>query len=293
MSGPFLIDFRETPFLETSKTAADAHRLNWRAHLLLTRNQSAIEGKTVLDIASHDGRFSYACLKLGAKHVTGVEARSHLKEAATTNLENLGYGKDRFTFIQNDIFNYLDNLEPRTFDTVLCFGFFYHTVKQNTLLEHITRIQTKRFLLDTHIARGIYASRPLGLQHAVKGDSPKATGRAPARRSPAVALRRFASFLDETRTLVGQALIPGRMKPCLVFRREDHTIEGATIDPSNLVAWPNQKYIEAMFREYGFEFRQLRWTRNEVDDWTNLEDYRRRERVSYLATAKDALHDGS
>ncbi len=29
-------------------------------------------------MASHDGRFSYAALRLGAAHVTGVEGRAHL-----------------------------------------------------------------------------------------------------------------------------------------------------------------------------------------------------------------------
>jgi len=85
----FDIDYEDSPFLRTSKTAAHSNRLNWRCEILLTRNKERIEGQRVLDLASHDGRFSYACLKLGATHVTGVEVRHHLVEFATRNLISL------------------------------------------------------------------------------------------------------------------------------------------------------------------------------------------------------------
>ncbi len=73
-----MIDFTDTQFLETSKTAAFANRLNWRAEILLSRNREVIEGKSVLDLASHDGRFSWACLELRASRVVGVEGRQEL-----------------------------------------------------------------------------------------------------------------------------------------------------------------------------------------------------------------------
>ena len=75
MKSDFYVDYKDTPFLETGKIKAEAlpYRLNWRCEILLTRNQEAINGKRILDLASHDGVFSYACLKLGASHVTGVE----------------------------------------------------------------------------------------------------------------------------------------------------------------------------------------------------------------------------
>ena len=65
----FQIEFSGTPFLETSATGTDCRRLNWRAEILLTRNQDAIEQKRILDLASHDGRFSFGALEMGAKYV--------------------------------------------------------------------------------------------------------------------------------------------------------------------------------------------------------------------------------
>ncbi len=58
----FLVDFNNSRFLETSTTAAEANRLNWRCHLLLGQNKNLLQGKRVLDIGSHDGRVSSACL---------------------------------------------------------------------------------------------------------------------------------------------------------------------------------------------------------------------------------------
>ncbi len=115
-----IVNFQNTPFLETSKTAAYSNRLNWRCELLLTRNQSVIKNKRILDLASHDGRFSWACLKLGAKHVTGVEARAYLVESSIKNLNSLGIDSANFEFICGDIFDCLANFEPEQFDTILC-----------------------------------------------------------------------------------------------------------------------------------------------------------------------------
>ena len=106
MRKEFHINYENTLFLKTSKIGADPNRLNWRCEILLTRNQHAIKNKKILDLASHDGRFSYACLKLEAKHVTGVESNVHLVKHAKENLKTLGYKSQNFYFIQTDAFNY-------------------------------------------------------------------------------------------------------------------------------------------------------------------------------------------
>ena len=93
----FDVNFSNTVFTETSQVWAYPDRLNWRCELLLTRQKHVVEGKRILDLASHDGRFSYACLKLGAKHVTGVEGRPHLVEHAKNNLSTMGSSQKGFT----------------------------------------------------------------------------------------------------------------------------------------------------------------------------------------------------
>ena len=80
-------------FFETSQTSTQPWRLNLRHEAISVDNAAAFEGARVLDIASHDGRWSLAALRAGASHVTGIEARSELTDFAAQNLA--GYGATR------------------------------------------------------------------------------------------------------------------------------------------------------------------------------------------------------
>src|SRR5438046_1422930 len=62
-------------FYETSQTGNVAGRLNQRHHAIFTQNADIFPGARVLDIVSHDGRYSLAALKSGASHVLGIEGR--------------------------------------------------------------------------------------------------------------------------------------------------------------------------------------------------------------------------
>ena len=262
MGKRFHVEFTNTPFLRTSNTAAHPSRLNWRAEIILSRNQKAIKDKRILDLASHDGRFSWACLELGASHVTGVEGRRQLVESATENLIGLGYKPDNFTFIQGDIFDYLQEIETKEFDTVLCLGVFYHTVRQNELLNQMKRIQPAYFMLDTYVARGFFRDNPIG--YGAK-------------------FRHFARIPVVFKNLAVDLVSPDRGKPCLVFETESHIIEGATIDTTDLIAWPTKTYIELALHAYGFSFEQLHWNKKDIMNWTTIKDYKAGHRVSYIA----------
>ncbi|MBN2419950.1 MAG: class I SAM-dependent methyltransferase [Deltaproteobacteria bacterium] len=229
MTSDYRINYEKTPFLQSSQTGSSLDRLNFRCDVLLSSNQEAIKGKRILDLASHDGRFSHACLELGARHVTGVEGRHHLVESANKNLIDMGHNPKFFSFVQDDIFDYLHKVTPKEFDTVLCFGFFYHTIRQSELISEIRRIQPAHFLLDTLISKDT----------------------------------------DE--------------KPCLVFMPESHEIEGSTIDPIDLVAWPTKNYIELILRTYGFSFKELQWSSEKVNNLKEIGDYTQSVRVSYYS----------
>jgi|EndMetStandDraft_6_1072998.scaffolds.fasta_scaffold00953_4 ubiquinone/menaquinone biosynthesis C-methylase UbiE len=137
-------------FFETSETTAFANRLNERHRAIIDANRDAISGKRVLDIASHDGRWSFAALKAGAAHITGLEAREHLIKAATENLRD--FGSDRFQFIQGDAYKALAQLEPGSIDTIMCLGFFYHVTEHMTLLSLIERLKPQHIIIDTGVA---------------------------------------------------------------------------------------------------------------------------------------------
>jgi predicted nicotinamide N-methyase len=273
MKKTFFIDFKKTPFLKTSQTITGLNRLNWRAELLLTRNQKAIKGKRVLDLASHDGRFSYACLKLGAKQVTGVEGRPYLVRFAKKNLKSLGYKASSFKFINDDLFNYLPKVRPGTFDTILCFGFFYHTVKQVELIEQIKRLKPKVFLLDTFIEKDLVVQDPTR-RHLF------------LRLLRVIPKIKLDHLLQPQKTFKKMGTVTAPPSACLVFFYEDHTKESNTINPIDLIASPTKSFIELLFKTYRFKFKQLLWDEEEVDDWTALKDYQDKIRVSYLAQPK-------
>jgi 2-polyprenyl-3-methyl-5-hydroxy-6-metoxy-1,4-benzoquinol methylase len=248
MEKNFSVRFENTPFLTTSKTASHPNRLNWRCELLLTRNREAIENKRILDLASHDGRFSYACLALGASHVTGVEARPHLVESARSNLSALGCGPQSFRFVLSDVFDYLPTVQPAEFDTILCFGFLYHTVRQVEFIREIKRMRPRWLILDTDV------------QKLLPWESP------------------MLNFINALRSPFGT---PKRAH--LVFKSENASREGATIDSSGLVAYPTKGFIELLLEKCDFRFRELLWDKKEIRDWAFLDRYRRGRRVSYIA----------
>jgi|GEM_PF-1970591 len=308
----FSVDFGDTPFPQTGYVGGAPNRSNWRCEILLARNQEAIKGKRILDMASHDGRISYACLKLGAKHVTGVEALPELVEASTKNLLDLGCRPEQFTFITSDTFDYLAEAKPNEFDTVLCLGLFYHTVRQSEVLLQVKRIKAKYFILDTRIARGAFLEYPhwyiaqlVRLGRILRIPSTVLNKLEPTNLRKLIQrfLRSLGLKQDESKASSFYILEPTTAKAqysegevsasdsdntvgvemmgaCLVFRRKQFARQ-EIINPTGLVAWPTKAFIELLFRSYGFTFKQLHW--KGIRDWSNLKDYKAGWRVSYIA----------
>ena len=138
-------------FHETSVTGSVRNRLNQRHRALIERNEAIIRGKSVLDIASHDGRWSFAAHKAGARYVLGIEAREHLVKHAEDNLRAYAVPEAQVQFVLGDVFRKLDELEPERFETICCFGFFYHTMHHMLLLNKIARLRPAHLILDTSI----------------------------------------------------------------------------------------------------------------------------------------------
>jgi 2-polyprenyl-3-methyl-5-hydroxy-6-metoxy-1,4-benzoquinol methylase len=138
-------------FFLTSETAALPDRLNQRHRALIQSNVDIIRGRRVLDIASHDGRWSFAANRAGAEYVLGIEARQRLVEMARDNMLEYGVPQSSVAFMQGDVLTELDRLEPRCIDTVLCFGFLYHTIDHMLLLRKIARLKPMSLVIDTAI----------------------------------------------------------------------------------------------------------------------------------------------
>lgn len=134
-------------FYLTSATGLTAARVNLRYEAIFGENRDIFEGASVLDLASHDGRWSLAALATGARSVTGIEARPELVKAATENLAAYGYEADRVRFVTGDVHEVLNSSEFDA-DIVLCLGFLYHTLRYNELLNGIRRTNARHLIID-------------------------------------------------------------------------------------------------------------------------------------------------
>jgi hypothetical protein len=134
-------------FLKTRN--ARRGRLNLRYEAIFSQNADVFADATVLDIASHDGRWSFAALRNGAKQVIGIEAREELVAAARDNL-GLYASDGGYEFIVGDVFDVFVERELKA-DVVLCLGFLYHTIRYNELMCGIRDTGAKHLILDTVI----------------------------------------------------------------------------------------------------------------------------------------------
>jgi hypothetical protein len=152
-------------FYETSETSPHRARLNLRYEAIFAENRDIFAGARVLDIASHDGRFSLAALATGATEVICIEARPELVENSHENLAYYGYGPEQARFINGDVFQVLAE-QDFDVDVVLCLGFLYHTLRYNELLSGIRRANPRHVVIDTVCRQAVNAGYPAVNLHA-------------------------------------------------------------------------------------------------------------------------------
>jgi hypothetical protein len=268
------IDFGQSVFLGSSNVNVSANRLNWRAEVLIARNPEAFIGKRVLDLASHDGRFSHAALACGADRVVGVEARAEHVEKAYVNLRGLGYDPDRYEFVVGDLVDHLRTVQPGEFDTILCFGIFSHLIEQVEILREIRRIAPEHFILDTWVAKEKWNFIERMRNHRVNAFvGVTQQGRRPEKNTLMNMVRSFMEYTTSSAYRTGT----------LIFLYEDSAAAGATIRSSGLMAWCTRSLIDMLFEHYGFEHQLINWREQRISDWRHLEDYRKHERESWIA----------
>lgn len=140
-------------FLDTSSTASNKKRLKLRHRAMFISNAEIFRGARVLDIASHDGRWSMAALKAGAAHTTGIEANPELVRSAEETFRHYGVAPDDYRFINDDVFDVLG--DPRQHevdvDVVMCIGFIYHTLRYQDLFSGVRALDPRHFLVDTAV----------------------------------------------------------------------------------------------------------------------------------------------
>ena len=140
-------------FLATSETANNPQRLGIRHLAMFRHNQPLFAGSRVLDIASHDGRWTFAALQANAAHATGIEVRPELVKNAEENFAHYGVSSERYQFVNADVFEVLAS--PREYDlevdVVMCLGFIYHTLRYADLFQGIRALDAEHLLIDTAV----------------------------------------------------------------------------------------------------------------------------------------------
>ena len=141
-------------FTEVSDLPPRPQRLNERYEALFARNRDIFDGARVLDLASHDGRYSFAALKTGAAHVTGVEVRESLIHRAQETFAFYGQNPETYRFVCGDVFEVLAQ-EKFDVDVVLCLGYLYHTYRHTELMYRFHELAPKHLIIDTMVVPGM------------------------------------------------------------------------------------------------------------------------------------------
>ena len=128
------------------------NRMNERYEAMLGSNRDILDGARVLDLASHDGRYSFAALKAGAAHVTGVEVRQSLVDRAQEAFAFYDQDPETYRFVCGDVFEVLAR-ERFDVDVVLCFGYLYHTYRHTELMYRLHSLAPRHLIIDTMVTR--------------------------------------------------------------------------------------------------------------------------------------------
>jgi hypothetical protein len=147
--------FSELPqFIEVddiTNILAVKKRLNLRHEMMIEHHQDRVQGANILDFGSYDGRWAYAALQAGAKHVTGIEINQVYADKAELNMDSLEVDPTSFDFIVGDILTMLKDIEPGSYDGVICAGIYYHITYHVELMAELQRLGIKWIIMDTTV----------------------------------------------------------------------------------------------------------------------------------------------
>lgn len=124
-------------------------RLNIRHRFLIDPFKEQIEGARVLDLAAHDGRWSYALSAAGAKSVVGIEGRAnlvaHFDDYPDDDI------KARVDLRVGDIFDGVRDLnsDRQEFDIIALYGIFYHIMDHMHLLRECLKLKPQIIIIDS------------------------------------------------------------------------------------------------------------------------------------------------
>ncbi|MBL78838.1 MAG: SAM-dependent methyltransferase [Nitrosomonadaceae bacterium] len=228
----------DSPFLKhdtrKSRWAIPYHPecLNARLDALLTQNQEFINGKKILDVGSHMGTFAYAALQSGAYFIHGIDSEEKMIVLGKKLFQEKNVSKETYSMQACDALQYLESVEEKSFDTVLCLGMLYYSTEPYRLLKLMLRAAKETVILDTFTAS--YA--------AIQGkDAPQF----------------YKNITDETLKLPIQ--ITALTQP----EKKDYTLPHSfEYKNKNLgmITLPSEELLEIWFQSLGADFKKLDWS---------------------------------
>jgi len=228
----------DSPFLahdtRKSRWAIPYHSecLNARLEVLLTQNQKFIKGKKILDVGSHMGTFAYAALKSGADFIHGIDSEEKMIVLGKNLFQELDVSEKSYSMQACDAMQYLENLEEKSFDTVLCLGMLYYTTEPYRLLKLMLKAARETVILDTFTAG--YA--------AIQGkDAPQV----------------YKNINDDTLKL------PILLTALTQSEKKDYTLPHSFDYKSknlSIITLPSEELLEIWFQSLGANYKKLDWS---------------------------------
>jgi tRNA (mo5U34)-methyltransferase len=129
---------------------------------LLSVTGGSLEGRSVLDVASHVGFWSIQARAAGADRVVGVEAAGKSVEVAKFVLQVTGL--DRITFQQQNAYD-ISPEDPGVFDITLYLGLLYHLDKPVSALERLAAVTKQLAVVDTQVVPSTWPVCLLGPEY--------------------------------------------------------------------------------------------------------------------------------
>jgi len=138
--------------LEFDNNPKIKNRLYERKKRIIDANLDIIQDKKIIDIASNNGRWSFAAVEAGAQLVHSIEGRIDKVAEAKAHFKRLDVN-DKIRTNTGDLYNWLYDNQRINVDTIFCLGIFYHITDHYHLLKLMARTNAKSIIIDSGFVR--------------------------------------------------------------------------------------------------------------------------------------------
>lgn len=196
------------------ESAGVRQRLIERHKRIVDPNKDCFEGKTVLDLASHNGRWTYAAIKAGTSYILGIEGRQELIDTGLAEFAR--FPRESYDFARGDVYDMsaiAEGYRRTQFDTILCLGLYYHVADHYLLFRKMRSLNPSNIIIDTPLIKSDVPSIRYGIEESADKSNAIAE-----HQDVAMAMRGIASqgFIKLAAQLSGYSVsyVPWKARDC-------------------------------------------------------------------------------